>query len=161
MVAFDVCGQTFGAPIRAVKETLPPRPVTPLFLVPRLVAGLINLRGEVVAVLDVEELLDLPRSRTPVDERAIVILRPPASWAGGARNADRPACGLLVDKLLGVQTIADGELRPPPPTLAAEPAQYLSGVAAVGEPVRPLLLLDPERVLSTDRLRPFRKARAA
>jgi len=156
LVTFALGGQTFGAPIRSVKETLPPRPVTPAFLVPSLVAGFINLRGEVVAVLDLGNLLELDAETTRADERSIIILR-----STGARSSDKAAAGLLVDRLLGVVSVAAADVRPPPPTLAAEPASYLRGVVSYGDPPAPLLLLDPERVLATERLRPFRRGKGA
>ena len=160
LLCFHVAGQDFGVPIAAVKETIPERPLTRLFLVPPFVAGLINLRGEVVAVLDLAILLGLPR--TDAGRRApknIVILR--ASLLGGTRDArhaaNRPAAGLYVDRLDGVRDLADDEVRPPPATLAAEPAAYLDGVAASGDPPRPLLLLAPERVLGSPHLTPYRR----
>jgi hypothetical protein len=48
-------------------------------------------------------------------------------------------------------------LRPPPPTLDPEAASYLRGVVTVLDPPSPLLVLDPERVLASERLRPFRQ----
>jgi purine-binding chemotaxis protein CheW len=167
LLCFHVAGQDFGVPIGAVKETIPERPLTRLFLVPPFVAGLINLRGEVVAVLDLRILLALDGGgngngghggrRAP--SKNIVILR--ASLLAGVRDprhaANRPAAGLLVDRLDGVRDVADAELRPPPPTLAAEPAGYLDGVVASGEPPRPLLVLAPERVLGSPHLTPYRR----
>jgi chemotaxis signal transduction protein len=176
LLCFHVAGQDFGVRIAAVKETLPERPLTRLGLVPSFVAGLINLRGEVVAVLDLARLLELdgsdggafrnddseigePGSARRAASRNIVILR--ANLLPGARDsrhaANRPAAGLLVDRLDGVRDLAPGEVKPPPPTLAVEPASYLDGVAAAGSPPRPLLLIAPERVLGSDRLRPFRR----
>jgi purine-binding chemotaxis protein CheW len=169
LLCFHVAGQDFGVPIAAVKETIPERPLTRLFLVPPFVAGLINLRGEVVAVLDLATLLGLPRSADGGRRTAknIVILR--ASLLPGARDprhaanrlaADRPAAGLFVDGLDGVRDLADDDVRPPPATLAAEPAGYLDGVAAAAHddgPPRPLLLLSPERVLGSPHLTPYRR----
>jgi purine-binding chemotaxis protein CheW len=166
LLCFHVAGQDFGVPIAAVKETIPERPLTRLFLVPPFVVGLINLRGEVVAVLDLAILLHLERTpervgdggrrRTPGN---VVILR--ADLLGGARDArhaaNRPAAGLQVDGLDGVRDLAEGELHAPPATLAADPAAYLDGVARVGEPPRPLLVLAPERVLGSPQLMPFRR----
>ncbi len=148
-------------PIAAVKETIPERPLTRLFLVPPFVAGLINLRGEVVAVLDLAALLGLsrPSEGGRRASRNIVILR--ASLLGGQREArhaaNRPAAGFWVDGLDGVRDVGEGDVRPPPATLAAEPAAYLDGVAAAGEPPRPLLLLAPERVLGSPHLAPYRR----
>ena len=151
-------------PIGAVKETLPERPLTRLFLVPPFVAGLINLRGEVVAVLDLGRLLGLeaasdePGGRRR-ESRNVVILR--ANLLPGGREsrhaADRAAAGLLVDRLDGVREVRPGDLQPPPATLAPEPASYLDGVAAAGDPPRPLCLLAPERILGAEALRPFRR----
>jgi purine-binding chemotaxis protein CheW len=165
LVCFALAGQEFAAPIRAVKETLPMRPVTRLFLVPPFVAGLINLRGEVVAVLDLARLLGLPvvdggrASRRATLEGSIVILRPSAS--AGPRAQGRAAAGLIVDRLTGVRDVSASALGAPPPTLSSESAAYLRGVASVGDPPAPLLILDPERVLGSDRLRPFRRTRGA
>ena len=162
LLCFHVAGQDFGVPIGAVKETIPERPLTRLFLVPPFVAGLINLRGEVVAVLDLAELLGLASSSThrrDDPDAAILILRASSAEAGG-RAGERAAAGLLVDALRGARDIPLHELRPPPATLEAEAASYLRGVVTIsdehGAP-RPLALLDPERVLDTERLRPFRR----
>jgi len=168
LLCFHVAGQDFGVPIAAVKETLPERPLTRLGLVPSFVAGLINLRGEVVAVLDLGRLLDLDgttaaatgagSARRPAT-RNVVILR--GNLLPGVRDsrhaANRPAAGLLVDRLDGVRDLAAADVKPPPATLAPEPASYLDGVAATGAPPRPLLLIAPERILGSDHLRPFRR----
>ena len=167
LLCFHVAGQDFGVSIAAVKETIPERPLTRLFLVPPFVAGLINLRGEVVAVLDLCALLQLDRGAGDDGARRraarnIIILR--ASLLGGVRDprhaAERPAAGLVVDGLDGVRDVADAEVRPPPATLAAEPAGYLDGVAAAPNedgPPRPLLVLSAERVLGSPHLTPYRR----
>jgi hypothetical protein len=59
-----------------------------------------------------------------------------------------------------VRDLAESDVRPPPPTLAAEPAGYLDGVAYAPHndgPPRPLLLLAPERVLGSPHLTPYRR----
>lgn len=157
-MCFALGEQELGVPIRAVKETVPLRPITRVFLVPRVLAGLINLRGDVVAVLDLARLLGLEpaagldegdRKRHP--DAAIVILR----GAEAGRAAGRAACGILVERLRGVCDLEGVEVKPPPPTLDPEAAGYLRGVAAPG--AKPLLLLDPERILATETLRPYRR----
>jgi purine-binding chemotaxis protein CheW len=160
LLCFSVAGQDFGVPIAAVKETISERPVTRLALVPSFVAGLINLRGEVVAVLDVAAMLGLPSDGNGVRRgRNIVILR--ANLLAGVRDprnaANRPAAGLLVDGLAGVREVQPADVKPPPTTLASEPAAYLEGVAVIGEPPRPLMLLVPERLLGSPHLTPYRR----
>jgi purine-binding chemotaxis protein CheW len=159
VVCFAVSGQVVGAPIAAVRETVGPRPLTRAFLVPEIVAGLVNLRGDVVAVLDLAAMLGLPRARRPStsDGNAgpIVILR---SREPG--RSTRAACGLLVDTLLGTREITDGAIAPVPKTLGADAAAHLGGVASVrndeDQTQHPLLLLDPGRIIDSERLRPLR-----
>jgi chemotaxis signal transduction protein len=114
-----------------------------------------NLRGEVVAVLDLAQLVGLARraART-LPDAAVVLLRAPQSWSGRAQ--DRAACGLTVDKLLGVRDLDESTLRDPPPSLDAEAASYLKGVAPFGDSGA-LAVLDPERVLGSERLKPYRR----
>jgi len=150
-----------------VKETLPARPLTRVFLVPDFVSGLMNLRGDVVAVLDLPRLLGLPASvrvHGRSTDSAIVILRGIDAHnngsAGGARSS-RAACGLWVERLDGVRDVADEEVAPLPATLDPSTAQFLSSVAAsdpqkTGTP-RPVLILDPERILGCEQLRPYRR----
>lgn len=162
LLCFAVGGQTFGLPIDAVKETIEARPLTRLFLVPPFVAGLVNLRGDVVAVLNLLALLGLPAAAHKQPARNIVILRASLLGGGGhsGRNrtaANRAGAGLLVESLDGVRDVRAADIKPLPPTLAAEPAAYLDGVAALSAPLRPLILIAPERVLGSERLRPFRR----
>ncbi len=154
-VCFQLAGQAFAAPVRAVKETISVRPLTRVFLVPPFVAGLMNLRGEVVAVLDLAQMVGLERRAR--DDAAVVILRAPESWSSRAQGQDRAACGLAVDRLLGVRDVSDDSVKPPPPNLDAEAASYLRGVATLGDPPAALAVLDAERVLESDRLKPYRR----
>src|SRR3954469_1632423 len=128
LVCFELAGQTFGLPIRAVTETFPLRPLTRVCLVPPVIAGLMNLRGEVVAVLDLAQMVGLPHAppREGDPNAAVVILRVPDAW--GVRSPGRAACGLLADRLSGVRDV--GALSPPPSSIEAEAASYLRGVAA-------------------------------
>src|SRR5205085_1586047 len=80
-VCFHLAGQEFGLPIDEVKETIEPRPITRIFLVPDFIAGLINLRGDVLAVLDLGRVLDCERLRA---------FRHRSPAAGAARPPENP-----------------------------------------------------------------------
>ena len=138
-------------PIREVKETIEPRPITPLFLVPEFVSGLLNLRGEVVAVLDLGLLLGLGRTQATPDTR-IVILR-------GGRPGRPPTAGLIVDRLTEVRAVDAAEVRPVPPTVPGDAAGYLRGV--VRDAGRLVLLLHLDAVLADEQLQSHRRTRTA
>jgi purine-binding chemotaxis protein CheW len=141
-ICFWLSGQQLGVPIEHVKETIVLRPITHVFLTPRWIAGLINLRGDVVAVLDLAGLLGLPPTGF-TDETRIVITR------SGGKTA-----GLLVDRLAEARSYDRERLEPPPATLPVEAAELVAGVATLEDGV-PLVLLDLERLLHSERLKPF------
>src|SRR5262249_60634275 len=71
----------FGIPVEHVIEVIEGYDVTPLFKVPPLVRGLINLRGQVLACLDISGELGLPPR--PLDERNqfVVLTHEPPAFA--------------------------------------------------------------------------------
>lgn len=146
LVCFLLHGQEYAAPIADVIETLAVRPITRVFLTPDWVAGVMNLRGDVVAVLDLARLLGMP-SALVTDESRIVL----------ARHDDRRA-GLLVDGLAELRVLDLARLEPPPATLSSETAALLRGVATVdgGEVVR---VLDIAALFESERIRTLEGAR--
>jgi purine-binding chemotaxis protein CheW len=143
-----------GVAIEEVKETIELKPIARLFLMPDFIAGLINLRGDVVAVLDLGRMLGMGR-RVPTPQSRIVILR-------GRAPGKPPVAGLLVDRLSDVRELAREAIRPPPANVGGEGSAFVAGVARVAdEPTeRPLLVLDLQRILDAEPLRAFRRQRA-
>lgn len=128
LVCFLLHGQEYAAEITHVVETLALRPITRVFLTPAWLAGIINLRGDVVAVLDLARLLGMPPAVVTDDSRIVL-----------ARHAGQRA-GLLVDGLAELRTADLGDLGAPPVTLAPEVAELLRGIltTATGDVVRVL-----------------------
>jgi purine-binding chemotaxis protein CheW len=137
-LCFYLHGQEYAADIAEVKETMAVRPITRVFLTPPHLAGIINLRGDVVAVLDLALRLGLPAATITHESRIVV-----------ARHGSLVA-GLLVDRMAPLRTLRAGAVAAPPPTLPAETAACLRGVVTVegGAAVR---LLDLGRLLESER----------
>ncbi|HTE51184.1 MAG TPA: chemotaxis protein CheW [Kofleriaceae bacterium] len=146
LVCFLLHGQEYAADIANVVETLAVRPVTRVFLTPAWLAGIMNLRGDVVAVLDLSRLLGMPP--TVVTDESRILL---------TRHAGRRA-GLLVDGLAELRASQE-RLEPPPVTLAPEVAELLSGIMTfpAGEVVR---VLDLAALFESDRLESLSGARS-
>lgn len=142
VICFWLGDQQFGAEITQIKETIVLRPITRVFLVPRWVAGLVNLRGEVVAVLDLAEFLGIGATAFTADTRIVI-----------ARVRGRTA-GLLVDRLAEARVVDLDALQPPPAALAD--ADLVFGLTTL-EDASPLVVLDLERLFDSDRLRQFRR----
>lgn len=134
-VTFRFGEQRFGVPIDLAVEILPPTDVTPVPTAHEVVAGLMNLRGGIVAVLDVKPLLGLG----PVERggRSMILVVRVNGRTGG----------ILVDEICDVVRFDPASVAPPP-GVAAGMADCISGVVTVGETL--IALLDLERMFSTD-----------
>lgn len=119
-------GERFALPLDSVREVVIPQP--PFARVPRVAAavrGVMNLRGRVVAVVDLSALLGVGEELLLGGRGQVVIL-----------DRDRRALGLLVGQVLGVEAVAmDGLLAP---------GEMVRGVGQVGGSA--VTVLDPDQV---------------
>jgi purine-binding chemotaxis protein CheW len=94
-VLFRVARERYALPLEAVREVVLPQP--PFALVPRVtgaVRGVMNLRGRVVAVVDLAELMGLTPQRLAAGVGHVVIL-----------ERDKRSLGLLIAGVLGVEPL--------------------------------------------------------
>jgi purine-binding chemotaxis protein CheW len=145
LVCFYLHGQEYAVGITEVKETLGMRPITRVFLTPPWLAGIINLRGDVVAVLDLAQLLGQAPTLITDDSRIII-----------ARH-DGKVAGFIADRLAELRAIDLESVQPPPEILSDDAMSVLRGVATVdgGNALRVLSLAD---MFDSDRLRSFEQA---
>jgi purine-binding chemotaxis protein CheW len=135
VVEFQLACERYAIETRWVREVVALRDLTPLPGAPAFVAGLVNVRGRVVSVVDLKAFFDLPSKGLPDLNRVIVM-------------ADRTMeFGLLVDAVLGVARIDSHQINAAPPTLTGVRAHYLRGVTADR-----LALLDGARILGDPRI---------
>lgn len=139
LVCFFLHGQEFAAHIADVIETLTVRPVTRVFLTPPWLAGIVNLRGDVVAVLDLARLLGMSPTLVTDDSRIIL-----------ARHQGTRA-GFLVDALAELRSLDLAAVEPPPATLSSEVSSFLRGIFTVSGGV--VRLLDLPSLFESDKLR--------
>lgn len=121
LVCFDLQGQEFAADIHCVKESLPPRPIARVPLTPSWLLGIINLRGDIVALVDLSALLGMPQTEPRADSRVII-----AQFEGRR-------LGFVCDGLRNLRTIPPDNIQPTPATLAPECAEKLTGVYPLPE----------------------------
>ena len=97
------------AALRSVHRAAGADAVVPVPCTPAFVAGLLNVRGQVVTVLHLSATLGLPVTPAAERERAQVLLVDAPASAGSAQAQ----LGLLVDDVLGVESIDLGALAAP------------------------------------------------
>lgn len=98
-VLFRAGGERFALPLSAVREVVLPQP--PFARVPRsgaAVRGAMNLRGRVIALVELAALLDLPRERLGPAGGQVLVL-----------EAERPSLGMIVQSVLGVEVLGASE----------------------------------------------------
>ncbi|WP_206238294.1 chemotaxis protein CheW [Novosphingobium terrae] len=121
LITFEVAGQVFGLDIMAIREIRAWTPTTRLPHVPTYVAGVVNLRGTVLPVVDLAARLGWEPT-VPTPRHAIIVTQ-----LGGK------SCGLIVDAVSDIVTI-DGETLQQPPTTSSDPiVSFLEGLAAIDE----------------------------
>jgi purine-binding chemotaxis protein CheW len=131
VLEFRLGAERYAVEARYVMEVLPLRMVTPLPCTPSFIAGLVNVRGRIVTVLDMKKFFGLPESGLTDLHRIIHV---------EGHGLD---LGLLADISVGVHSIALAALQPPLPTARGRCADYLQGVT--GDQV---MLLDMARILT-------------
>jgi purine-binding chemotaxis protein CheW len=134
LCTFVVGDLHLGVDANMVQEVVRHQAITPVPLAPAEIAGLLNLRGQVVTAIDLRSRLGL-RSRPEGQLPPHLIVRGPNGPAS-----------LLVDHISDVLACSPEELEPPPATVDATVRGFLGGVCA--RPDRLLLLLDLPTVLA-------------
>lgn len=122
----------FGIPVDEVQEVLRYHAMTSVPLAPREVCGLINLRGQIVTVIDLRRRLNLP-DREPQPRGTNVIVQ----------TGDE-VVSLLVDEMGNVQYVEESQFELPPDTLQGVPRELITGTYKLQE--RLLLVLDVAKV---------------
>lgn len=127
LLSFAMGSETYGVDILKVQEIRQWEGATPLPRTAQHVRGVINLRGEIVPVLDLRERLGLPVAQggRPV----VIVFRLHEKRVGG-----------IVDAVLDVHSLAEGEVQAAPAG-----AEFVAGLATVEEQL--LILLDTERLM--------------
>lgn len=134
MVTFTLDGHLYGVDVAAVQEVLRGQTRTRIPLAPRTLAGLINLRGQVLSAIDLRELLDLP-ARDADTEPMLVVIR-----------VDGEPVALMVDSIGSVVDVDDDQFEPPPDTLTGSSRDLLLGAYKLDEQL--LLALDVDRAVA-------------
>lgn len=134
IVTFTLDGHLYGVDVGAVQEVLRGQARTRIPLAPRTVAGLINLRGQVLGAVDLRVLLGLP-PRSDGAEPMLVVVR-----VGGESIA------LLVDTIGSVVDVDADQFEPPPDTLTGASREMLLGAYKLEDQL--LLALDVNRAVA-------------
>ena len=133
VVEFLLASEHYAVESRYVREVHPLENLTPLPCTPAFVLGIVNLRGEILSVIDLRKFFGLPEQGLTNLSKVIVL-----------QSADM-LFGILADALAGVRRVPLGGMQTSLPTLTGVRAEYLKGVT----PER-MVILDAEKLLAAE-----------
>lgn len=128
---FELDELFLGLEATRVQEVLRVQPMTPVPLAPFAVRGLMNMRGQIVMVIDLRRRLGMPDA--PESVRPVNVLV----------HTNEGLVSLLVDRVGDVLELPPASFEPLPETLDSEARALLRGACQL--PERLLLLLDADR----------------
>ena len=135
-LTFNIDSEAYGLEIASVKEIIEMLPITKVPESPDFVEGIINLRGDIIGVLDVRKrFLKHPK---PYDDQTCIIV---------VEHEDYNL-GLIVDSVNEVMTIGDENISAPPSAKLNHYNQYIRNIGQMEAGV--VLLLDLDKLLQLE-----------
>ena len=134
-LTFTLGEEVFAMDIRTVREIIQVGPMTTVPLMPGFVRGVINLRGAVVPVIDLQARFGRPPAELS-KKTCIVIF-------DSVRDGERVELGLLVDAVSEVIEIAPSQIEPPPNFGTAVRRDFIQGMGKVAN--RFVIILEPDK----------------
>lgn len=134
-LAFSLGGEAYAIEIGNIVEILRPLPITEVPRADPDVVGVMSVRGRLVAVLDLKRRFKLQQKGVAMDKKSRILLV----------DAIDEEIGLLVDEVLQVYRLSEGEIEPPT-VLGSEQAPHVVGIGrpapVPGHPPTVLMLID-------------------
>lgn len=147
-LTFQLGGEMFAIGILGIKEIIEYGAPTTVPMMPPSVRGVINLRGAVVPVMDLQARFGKPS--TEVGKRTCIVI------VEINTGEQRQVAGVVVDAVNEVLDIAATDLEPPPAFGARIRADFIQGMGKVKG--RFVILLNLDRALSTEELETLTQA---
>ncbi len=142
-LTFRLQKEEYGLEILKVREIIGLMDVTSVPQMPEYVAGVINLRGKVIPVVDLRLKFGMPHE--DFTEETCIIVVDVVSDAG--TNAQ---VGIIVDTVCEVLDIQGEDIEPAPEFAASVDTRFILGMGKVEEAVK--ILLDIDKVLTVDEI---------
>jgi purine-binding chemotaxis protein CheW len=130
LITFSLGDTLYGIDINKVLGINKILDITPVALAPDYIKGLLNLRGQIISIIDLGIKLGLLPSQTGKDGRIIIV------------SSNDEHIGLQVDQVFDVIVLAKNEMAPPPPNLGKVQGEFFEGVAKTETSLIGILKID-------------------
>ncbi|MBL7158761.1 MAG: purine-binding chemotaxis protein CheW [Candidatus Omnitrophica bacterium] len=143
VLVFSLGGENYCVGIADTKEVIRPPDITRVPMAPEFVVGIINLRGEIISILDIRHFFGLSVKEKTKDMRVII------------SDVTGSAIGIMADEVKDTIEIEESVIQPPISTLKGRLAEYTKGQTRVGKDI--LILLDLGKILKCEEIENLRK----
>jgi purine-binding chemotaxis protein CheW len=149
LVGFMIGKELFGVDILMVQEIIRAAPITAVPNSPDFVEGVINLRGNIIPVIELRKRLGFATPEVNMKDSWILIL-----------DIEGRITGFIVDSVTEVLKIQESTIEPPPDIVVAGlESQYIRGVCEIDEKL--LILLEFNRILLVEEIKKLKDMKAA
>jgi len=138
LVVFSLGREEFAVDVNQVREIIRMEEITRMPKSPPFVEGIINLRGQIIAVIDLAKRLNLPSTERTDAHRIVVV------------ETEDLKVGMIVDSVSEVTSVAEEEIEPPPTLASDATTPFILGV--VKRDKRLIILLDLSKLLSLEEI---------
>lgn len=125
---FKIKEEFYGIEIKYVTEIIGLQAITPVPELPEYIEGIINLRGQIIPVMDLRKRFKMDKGEYN-DRTCIIVI-----------DVEDVAMGIIVDIVSEVITIEEEEIAQPPDSAAKSGNRFIKGIGKVGDEVK--LILD-------------------
>jgi purine-binding chemotaxis protein CheW len=137
-LTFAIADEEYGLEILKVREINGYMDITPVPQTPAYVKGVINLRGQVIPVIDLRAKFGMA-TKEVTDQTCIIVVEV-------QRNGQRNDTGIVVDRVQEVLFISGEQIQETPEFGATVNTDFILGLGKVGKTVK--ILLDIDKVLA-------------
>ncbi|MFZ3064774.1 MAG: chemotaxis protein CheW [Nitrospirota bacterium] len=131
--------ELYGIEIDQIQEIINLQKVFPVPRAPNYIMGVINLRGNIVPVIDIKPILKLPMWKQDINSSIVLI------------NADsNMIIGIVVDEIGDVVLLTGSKIEPLDIKKDDERSKYLTGISKLTDKV--LVILDARRIIDDTKL---------
>lgn len=135
LILFELGNSLYGIPIEKVSEINRIDQITTLPKAPKFVEGVINLRGNVVPLIDLRKRFGMKHIERTKKNKIIVVI------------VEKRLFGIIVDTVLEVVSIAKENIEPTLPTTSGLKADFINSIGKIHESL--VIILDIESIIQS------------
>ncbi|WP_295161518.1 chemotaxis protein CheW [uncultured Brachyspira sp.] len=136
LVTFRLGNGEYAIDIMQAKEIIKMEKITLIPNAPEFVEGVINLRGNIIPIIDLKKRFNLEETEGDKNTGIIIV------------KIEDVDMGIIIDAISKVVSISNSDIQPPPPVLSGIGQKYIKGVGKLEDKL--LVVLDLEKLFASD-----------